>query len=104
MDPFDSRPRAVEQLVVAGRFADALPLAIELQSTYPGEPLVSFWLATINHGLDRPLAEALAWGEYVRTSAAPAEACPHWAEAYTRAGREDEAETASRRCAELERR
>jgi hypothetical protein len=104
LDPFAPRPKAVEQLIVAGRFADALPLAVELQASYPDEPLVVYWLARINHMLGRPSAEAVAWHDYVRLSKAPADACPAWPEALIHAGHVDEARAASDRCVELLRR
>jgi hypothetical protein len=101
LDPFAPRPKTVEQLIAAARFADALPLAVELRANYPDEPLVAYWLATINHAVGRPETEAAAWGEYVRLSKAPADACPAWPDALTRAGAIDQARTASDRCAEL---
>jgi len=104
LDPFAPRSKTVEQLIVAARFADALPLAAELHTNYPDEPLGPYWLATINHALGRPGAEAAAWGEYVRLSKAPGDACPAWPEALMRAGQIDQARTASDRCVELLRR
>ena len=97
-DPIASQPASVEQLLVAGRFADALPRATDLHVRFPTEPLVSYWLARINHGLDRPRAEADAWEEYVRWSNAPAEACPAWPATYARLGEDARAQAASERC------
>ena len=101
-DPLAPRPREVEELIVAGRFADALPIAAELQRAYPEEPLVAFWTAAINRGLDRPEAEAAAWETYVQRSHAPADACPAWPEAYARLGQLDRARAAAERCAAFE--
>lgn len=103
LDPFAARPKAVEELVVAGKFAHALPLAIELETAYPDEPLVSYWLATINHGLGRAQDEAAAWDHYVRVSKAPGDACPAWPDAYARAGHRAQAQAAADRCAEFDR-
>lgn len=103
LDPFAPRPQRVEELLVAHKFADALPLVDELRVGYPDEPLLSYWLATINHGLDRPQAEASAWDDYMRLSKAPADACPAWPEAHARAGHPAKSRTAAERCAELER-
>ena len=100
-DPLAAQPASVEQLIVARRFADALPRANDLHTRYPDEPLVAYWLATINHGLDQPRAEASAWEDYVRTSKAPAEACPAWPDAYARLGDRARAQTASTRCREF---
>ena len=101
-DPLSPRPREIEELIVAGRFADALPIAVELQRAYPEEALVAYWLAAINRGLARPDAEAAAWEVYVRRSHAPAEACPAWPDAYTRLGQLDRARAAAERCAAFE--
>jgi hypothetical protein len=103
-DPFAPRPSAVEQLIVAGRYAEALPLALELRGGYPDEPLIFYWLATINHRLARWQDEGDAWADYVRTSAAPREACPAWPEARARSGDEARASAAAARCAEIARR
>jgi predicted Zn-dependent protease len=100
-DPLAPRPAAVEQLIVAGRFDEALPLARALRAGYPDEPLVSYWLATINHRLARWQDEADAWADYVRTSAAPREACPAWHDALARSGDDVRARTAAARCEEM---
>ena len=97
-DPLASQPASVEQLIVARRFADALARATDLHARYPTEPLVSFWLAQINHGLGQPRAEADAWDDYVRWSKAPAEACPAWPAAHARLGDDARAQAASERC------
>ena len=98
-DPLQPRPRSVEELIVAKRFADALPLATELRAAFPDEPLVAYWLARINGGLQRPQAEADAWDAYVALSKAPAEACPQWPRALSRANLQDRARAATERCA-----
>ena len=103
-DALAPRPGAVEQLLAAGRFSEALPLALELRDQYPNEPLTFYWLAMINHHLTRWHEEAEAWTDYVRTSAAPGEACPAWPAAYARNGESAEALTAAARCEEMARR
>ena len=103
-DPLAPRPSAVEQLIAADRPAEALPLARELRAAYPDEPLVFYWLATINHRLARWSDEADAWAEYVRTSAAPMEACPAWPDARARSGDQTRASAAAARCEEIARR
>jgi len=103
-DPLGPRPSAVEQLIAGGRYAEALPLARELHGVYPDEPLVFYWLATINHRLARWPDEADAWAEYVRTSAAPTEACPAWPDARARSGDEARARAAALQCEEMARR
>ena len=101
-DPFLPLSRTVEQRVGERRFAEALPLASDLQRLYPREPLIAYWLGRIHHGLDNAQAEAKAWEEYVRLSPTPGEACPALPEAYTRVGRSPDALTAYERCAQFD--
>jgi len=81
-DPFLPAARALEQRVGEGRFADALPLARELERTYPRDAQVAFWRARVHHGLNDSRSEAAAWERYIALSSAPEEACPALAEAY----------------------
>jgi tetratricopeptide (TPR) repeat protein len=97
-DPFLPAARVIEQRIGEGRFADALPLAIELDRAYPGEAQVAFWLARVYHGLKDPAAEAEAWEQYVKLSPAPAEACPALPAAYAEVGRPAESLLAYERC------
>jgi len=101
-DPLDRRPHRVESLIVAGRFDEALPLAVELRRNFPNEPEPAFWLATIQSGLGRGEAEADAWEEYARLSSEPLDACPAWPDAYARLGRADSALATYERCAALD--
>ena len=98
-DPFLPAARALEQRVGEGRFADALPLARELERTYPRDAQVAFWRARVHHGLNDSRSEAAAWERYIALSSAPEEACPALAEAYARAGRPAESLQAYERCA-----
>jgi tetratricopeptide (TPR) repeat protein len=98
-DPFLPAARALEQRIGEGRFADALPLARELERTYPGDAQVAFWLARVHQGLNDSGSEAAAWERYITLSAAPEEACPSLPEAYARAGRLAESLQAYERCA-----
>jgi tetratricopeptide (TPR) repeat protein len=82
LDPLAPAPREVEHAVAVGRFDDALLLALDLQRTYPDEPLVAQWLGHIYRGLGRRGEEASAWERYVAQSSEPAEACPAIAHAY----------------------
>jgi tetratricopeptide (TPR) repeat protein len=100
-DPFLPLARAVEWRIGERRFAEALPIARRLRQIYPAEPLVAYWLARIHHGLEAPQAEAAAWEDYIRLSAAPEEACPSLPEAYARLGRAAESLAAYERCARL---
>lgn len=95
-DPFLPLARVVEQRIGDSRFAEALPVALELQHAYPTEPLVAYWLARIHHGLNDSAAEAQAWERYVVLSPAPADACPAWPEAYARLHRTEVVSTYER--------
>jgi tetratricopeptide (TPR) repeat protein len=97
-DPLAARPRVVEELLSAGQFAQALPLALELRTGFPREPEVLVWLAAIHHGLHDDRAEAAAWEEYLRMSSVPAAACPALPDAYTRIGSTSKALAAFERC------
>ena len=101
-DPFASRPRIVEQMIVANQFAQALPLAVELRRSFPNEPQVISWVAVIHRGLKAWVAEASAWEDYVRLSPTPAAACPALPEAYGRLGKVEQALASYERCAKLD--
>lgn len=97
-DPFLPTARALEHRVEENRFADALPMALELRRAYPDEPEIALQLARIHRGLRDASGEAAAWERYVSLSPAPAEACPALPDAYVRAGRPAEARDAAARC------
>ena len=100
-DPWLPAARALEQRIEEARFADALPLAQELDRVYPREPQIAWWLARVHHGLHDPRREAAAWEAYVDTSAAPDDACPALADAYAQAGRAPDALHAYERCVQF---
>jgi len=101
-DPLAPRPHVVERLIVARRFTEALPLAIELARDFPREPQVLSWIATARSGPGDRGAEAGAWDDYVNVSPTASDACPAWPEAHAAAGHADRALTAYERCAQLE--
>jgi len=101
-DPLAPRPHAVERLIVAGKFADALPQASALRDSYPREPLVLMWVARAHHGLSQWREEASAWEAYQKVSPAPAESCPALPQAYERLGMVEAAVAAYGRCAEID--
>ena len=98
-DPFLPAARAIEQRIADGRFTEALPLAIDLDRAYPGEPQIAWWFARVHHGLQDPAREAAAWERYVESSPAPGDACPAWPEAFAHAGKPAESLHAYERCA-----
>ena len=100
-DPLQPLARTVETRIGEQRFAEAMPVALELQQAYPNEALIAYWLAEIHHGLDHPAAEAEMWERYMSLSPAPAEACPALPMAYATLHRKDQALTSFERCAQL---
>jgi len=101
-DPLATRPHAIEQLIVAGRFTDALPQASALHERYPREWLPAMWLARAHHGLGHWREEAQAWEAFVRLSPAPADACPALPEAYARLNEPRRAIAAFERCTQFD--
>ena len=100
-DPFLPTVRALEQRIAEGRFADALPLVIELDRAYPRQAPIALLLARVHHGLNDAAREAAAWERYLATSPAPAEACPALPEAYASAKQPAESLRAYERCAQF---
>lgn len=98
-DPLSPAGRHVEQAIESGQFADALPVALSLEESFPNQPQIWYWLAEIHHGLSQPGAEADAWSNFVSMSPARAAACPQWGAAHARAGHEAEAIDAYQQCA-----
>jgi Flp pilus assembly protein TadD len=101
-DPLSPRGRQVEQGIETGQFAEALPVALDLQRASPREPLLAYWLAEIYRGLDRAGDEAQAWESYVALAVAPEAACPALGEAYARLGEHTTSLRAYERCAAWE--
>ncbi len=101
-DPMSPRLRAVEHAIGEHRFADALPLALQVAQSYPTHPLPAYWIARIQHGLDRPQDEAAAWEAFVALTSRPQEACPDLAIALDRAGHPERALAAIRQCAQVD--
>jgi len=96
-DPLSPRGRHVEDAIETGRFADALPVALSIREAFPEQPNVSYWLAEIYRGLDRPRDEAAAWDTFVSLTPGSA-ACPAWPQAHARAGHDQAALRAYEQC------
>jgi tetratricopeptide (TPR) repeat protein len=97
-DPFEPRARVLAQRLGAAEYQDALPLARELEHSFPADPELLLALARIWHGLRNAAQEVEAWERYVRVSPTPAEACPALAEAYQSMKDDDRAVEAYERC------
>src|SRR5260370_12321326 len=98
-DPFLPLARRLELQVEEKRFADALPIALDLEKAYPSEPMIAYWIGRIRNGLGDRRAEAAAWEHYITISSTPSEACPALPDAYAAAGQTDRALDAYARCA-----
>jgi Flp pilus assembly protein TadD len=98
-DPLSPHGRQVEQAIETRQFAEALPVALDLQRAAPRDPQIAYWLAEIYRGLDRPREEAQAWEMFVSLDAAPAAACPAIGEVYARLNDPGQVLRAYERCA-----
>ena len=67
-DAVGPESRFVELAIGEQRFADALPVALELRRLYPSEPLTAYWLGTIYQGLGRDNDARTAWADFERLS------------------------------------
>jgi hypothetical protein len=67
-DALAPESRFVEQAIGEQRFSQALPVALQLRRAHAGEPLVSYWLATIYQGLGRRAEARAAWDDFNRLS------------------------------------
>lgn len=101
-DPLSPQGRAIERALAEGRPDEALSLAQDVRRAFPGDPFLSYLLATIYKALDQPAHEAEAWEEYIRTSTTPADACPFVAQAYDRLGERERALERFRLCVALQ--
>ena len=63
-DAVSPEARFVELTIGEQRFADALPVALELRRLHPGEPLAAYWLGTIYQGLGRTADARTAWNDF----------------------------------------
>ena len=99
-DPLDARGREVERAIEEQRFADALPIATDLQSAHPADPVIAFWLAEIEDGLGRFAAAGDRWARVLDLTHEVDAACPAMPEAYAHAGLSSQALKAYERCAE----
>ena len=69
-DAVGPESRFVELAIGEQRFADALPVALELRRLHSDEALTAYWLGTIYHGLGRDNDARTAWGDFERLSRA----------------------------------
>jgi tetratricopeptide (TPR) repeat protein len=97
-DALTAHGRQIEAAIADTRFAEALPVALDLRQAYRSDPQILYWLGEIYHGLNRPREEAGAWEAYLLVSSAPWAACPAVAEVYERLGESARALAAYERC------
>jgi hypothetical protein len=97
-DPLEVRGREVERAIEERRFADALPIAADLEAAHPDDAVIAFWLAEIAGGLGRA-DEGDRWARVLALTDDADAACPAMPEAYARVGQASRAATAYARCA-----
>jgi predicted Zn-dependent protease len=98
-DPLGPRGREVERAIEEKRFADALPIARELQSAHGADPVIAFWVAEILGGLGQSAEEAQAWERVLSLTGKADAACPALPDAYAKSGERGRALDAYERCA-----
>ena len=69
-DAVGPESRFVELAIGEQRFAEALPVALQLRRLHPNEPLAAYWLGTIYQGLGRAADARAAWTDFERLSGA----------------------------------
>ena len=67
-DAVGPESRYVELAIGAQRYAEALPVVLDLRRVHTGEPLVAYWLVTIYQGLGRTADARAAWDDFERLS------------------------------------
>jgi tetratricopeptide (TPR) repeat protein len=102
MDPVGPQAREIERALADKQYERALPLAKELQSLHPHEPLIELWMTLIYEGLHRGDEEKKAWERFIEFGSAPEEACPGMAFARSPADQTPPDFEAFERCARLD--
>jgi tetratricopeptide (TPR) repeat protein len=98
-DPLDRRGREVERAIEERRFAEALPIALDLRHAHDADPVIAHWLAEIYRGLGRSADESQSWERVLALTRLADAACPDLPESYARAGDRVRALDAYERCA-----
>lgn len=105
----DTRDTAVEAWIAASgsRFAAedwtaALEPTRALVERFPTQQVYADRLARIYAHLGKPVQEAAAWEQFVKSAATPEDACPALPQAYQRAGDENAALGAFERCRDFD--
>ena len=98
-EPLDARGREAETAIEERRFSDALPVVRDLAREHASDPVIAYWLAEVQRGLDHPREESAAWEHVLELTASADFACPALPESYTRAGDGAQALRAYERCA-----
>jgi tetratricopeptide (TPR) repeat protein len=86
----------------AGHWEKALAPTRALVDHFPTQQVYSDRLARIYFNLSKPVEEAAAWEQFVRSSSTPEDACPAIGQAYLRAGKRDASLNAFERCRDFE--
>jgi tetratricopeptide (TPR) repeat protein len=92
----------VSRLLARGKFAEALPLALDNRARYPNQGTAAWQVARVYEGLGAPLDEAAAWEEYLRQSAPTSDACLRLSDVYHQLGQPTEVVATVNRCLTLD--
>ena len=76
--------RQTDKLIAAGRFADALPMALEAIREAPTDTTALRQLARSYAGLDRLAEEAATWEQFLATAPATDDVCVRLTDLYRR--------------------
>lgn len=87
---------------VAEEWEAALGPTRALVEHFPTQQVYSDRLARIYLQLDKPVEEAAAWEQFVKSAATPEDACPALPQAYARAGDPDASLRAFERCRDFD--
>lgn len=94
--------RASRDHFAAGKWGLALTPTQALVDRFPTQQVYSDRLARIYFHLDKPVEEAAAWEQFVKSSSTPEDACPALAQAYVRAGDRAQSMKAFERCRDFD--
>jgi tetratricopeptide (TPR) repeat protein len=94
--------RTSRDLFSAEDWTAALVPTLALVDRFPTQQVYAERLANIYRRLDKPVEEASAWEQFVKSAATPQDACPALPRAYQRAGDHTRALLAFERCRDFD--
>jgi predicted Zn-dependent protease len=95
---WDASSRRADKLIAARRFADALPIALDIQRQHPDDSGAFRRLARVYAGLGRPADEAVAWERLLAVAPATQDVCVRLSTVYQRLDRPVNVVSTAERC------